>query len=220
MTDFAAHFPPWLFPVAFLLFFAMMWLVVTTKLGRTSGWYELMHRFPDRFDTPLLTLKGQSGKVGAVSASGILNVSVCPSGLRLGMMRLFGPFSRPFLVPWESVHVTRKETWFWRSARIEFGIPSVGSVTLASEVADRLARAAGSHWPEPGPFPVETNGQAAARIFKQWLLLTGFAATFFTVAPRLASPKGDALPIELALLFPAIVFGIVSLIRYFTRARS
>jgi hypothetical protein len=220
MTDPGAYLPPGLAPLAFLLFFATMWLVVTTILSLVSGWYELMRRFPDRSDKPVLALANQSGKIGLVAASRILNLSVCPSGLRVGMMRIFGPFSRPFFVPWEELRVTRQENWMWRSARMEFGLPSVGDVTVAAELADTLARAAGSHWPEPGPFPVEVGGQAAARIFKQWLLVTACAATFFTVAPRIMNPRGTALPIAVAILFPAIFFGVVSLVRFFFRNRS
>ena len=39
---------------------------------------------------------------------GILKIGVCPSGLRIGIMRAFGPFSRNFFVPWEEIKVERK----------------------------------------------------------------------------------------------------------------
>jgi hypothetical protein len=220
MKDLGAQLPPWLMPAAFPLLFASMWFAVTVILTRISGWHELMQRFPDRGEAPLLALKNQSGQIGSVLARNILNLSVCPSGLRVGIMRIFGPFSRPFFVPWADLRVTRKENWVWRSARFTFGVPPVGRLTLAAELADTLARAAGSRWPEPGSFPVEANGPAAARIFKQWLVSTAFAATFFTVAPRLMNPRDAAPPIEIAILFPAIVFGVVGVFRYLTRTRS
>jgi hypothetical protein len=71
-----------------------------------------------------------------------------------------------------------------------------------ADVADRLARAAGSHWPEPRSFPEEKGSQAFSRIIKQWV---------FRGANR--------PPIAVAILFPAIVFGIGALVQYFRRQR-
>ncbi len=86
-------------PLYFLIFFPLLWFAVTMLLSFLSGWFGLMERFPDRTENPLLTLTGQSGSLGKVSMSRILTLSVCPAGLRIGIMRIFGPFSRDFLVP-------------------------------------------------------------------------------------------------------------------------
>ncbi len=98
--------------------------------------------------------------------------------------------------------------------------PSIGKLTVFADVADHMGRAAGNHWPEPGPFPEETGGQAFSRIAKQWAFTTSLAAAFFIIVPRLASPKGtDGPPIVVAVLFPAIVFGIAAMVQYFRRQR-
>jgi hypothetical protein len=75
-------------PTSFLLFFIFMWFSVTTLLGLLSGWYSLMRRFPDRPESPLLTLRNLSGSLGLAGMQRVLTVSVCPSGLRVGIMRL------------------------------------------------------------------------------------------------------------------------------------
>jgi hypothetical protein len=207
-------------PVYFALFFVLLWLAVTTILGFISGWFVLMKSYPDRSENPLRSFARQSGYMGLVSMRSILNLSVCPSGLRLGMMRIFGVFCRDFFVPWNAISVTRKDRVFWKEAKISFGQPALGTLTIPAEVADRLARAAGGLWPELGPFPEETNRQTSSRIFKQWAAMTSFAAAFFIIVPRLTMPKGAAAPpIIVAVLFPAIVFGVAGLIQYLRRQR-
>jgi len=98
----------------------------------------------------------------------ILNLDVCPSGLRVGMMRLFGVFCRDFFVPWDQISVVRNDRLFWREAKLVFGQPANGSLKLQAEVANRLARAAGARWPEVGPFPEETDQAALQRLGKEW----------------------------------------------------
>jgi hypothetical protein len=83
-----------------------------------------------------------------------------------------------------------------------------------------MARAAGNHWPEPGSFPEETGSQSLSRIAKQWVAMTGLAAAFFIIAPRLMTSNAAARsPIVVAILFPAIVFGIGAMVQYFRRQR-
>ncbi|HEY5347424.1 MAG TPA: hypothetical protein VIJ72_04465, partial [Rhizomicrobium sp.] len=59
-------------PILFPLFFAGLWLFVTTILGAISGWYSLARKYPDRPEDAVLTLRFQSGSVGLVSMRGIL----------------------------------------------------------------------------------------------------------------------------------------------------
>jgi len=209
------------FAVFFPLFFVGLWLTVTTILAVLSGWFRLTARFPIQTDEqPLLRVGRQSGSMGfGVSMSGVLTLSVCPSGLRVGMMRVFGPFCRDFLVPWQDMSVTRKDVLFRAAARLQFGLPSVGALTIPAHVADRLARAAMGRWPEAGPFPEETQRETLRRLLTEWAVVTCFAALFFTLAPLAAAPHGGRPPIAVAILFPAIFFGVVTFVRYF-RERS
>jgi hypothetical protein len=207
------------FPFIFPLYFALLWFGVTSLLGYLSGWYSLMRRYPNNAEPATLTLKNQSGALGFVNMRSILNLSVCPSGLRISMMRVFGPFCRDFFVPWAMISVSRRDRFLWRTAVLTFAPDGDGRLSLPAEVADRLARAASPHWPEPGPFPEETNADAGSRIFKQWVATTGIAAAFFLIVPRVVAPAGAAPPAIVAILFPAIVFGVVSLFRYVRRDR-
>ena len=205
-------------PLYFLIGFPLFWFAVTMILSFVSGWFSLMERYPDHGETALAVLANQSGSLGAVSMQRVLKLSVCPSGLRIGIMRIFGPFCRDFLVPWNEITVTRGDRFFWKVAKLSFGQPSIGKLTVFADVADRMARAAGNHWPESGSLPEETGGQAFSRLAKQWVFMTTFAAGFFIIAPRFLSPRGVAgPPIAVAILFPAVVFGIGALVQYFRR---
>ena len=207
-------------PLYFLLAFPLLWFAVTTILSCLSGWFRLVERYPNGDEIPIVTLANQSGSLGLVSMRGILKFSVCPSGLRIGIMRIFGPFCRDFLVPWSEINVTRNDRVFWKVAKLSFGQPSNGNLKVFAEVADRMARAAGNHWPEPGAFPQETGSQSFSRIAKRWVAMTGLAAAFFIIAPRLMTPNAAARPpIVVAILFPAIVFGLGAMVEYFRRQR-
>jgi hypothetical protein len=207
-------------PLYFLIAFPLLWCAVTMILSFLSGWFGLMERYPDRDEIPVVTLANQSGSLGLVSMRGILKLSVCPSGLRIGIMRIFGPFCRDFLVPWSEIKVARNDRVFWKVAKLSFGQPSNGNLKVFAEVADRMARAAGNHWPESGSFPQETGSQSFSRIAKRWVAMTGLAAAFFIIAPRLITPNAAARPpIVVAILFPAIVFGIGAMVQYFRRQR-
>ncbi len=204
------------FAVIFPLFFAVVWLTVTTILAVLSGWFRLMARFPNEVDEqPLLRVRGQSGSMRlGVSMSGVLTLSICPSGLRVGILRVFGPFCRDFFVPWQAISITRKNVLLWRLAKLQFGIPSVGSLTIPAHVADRLARAAAERWPEPGPFPEEERRDTLWRLLTQWAAITCAAALFFTLVPLAVAPTGARPPFAVAILFPAIFFGVFMIVRY------
>jgi hypothetical protein len=180
-----------------------------------------MARYPDQSAQSSLRIGGQSGTMGLwVSMSGILNLSVCPSGLRVGMMRVFGPFSRDFFVPWEDIAVIRKTIVVWPVAEIRFGNPVVGKLRVSADVADRLARAAQGRWPEAGPFPGAKRGDIFRSLLRQWVAVTCIAALFFSLAPLALAPSGSRPPILMAVLFPAVVFGVSSVVRYIRQTRS
>src|SRR5271169_3724487 len=206
--------------IFFPLFFVALWLTVTTILALLSGWFRLMEVYPDQSDEPILRLRGQSGTMGlGVGMNGVLTLSVCPTGLRVGMMRVFGPFCRDFFVPWESIAIVRKTILFFPIAKLRFGNPVVGTLSISAHVAARIARAAMGRWPEVGPFPEEKRGDTFRRLLVQWAAMTSFAALFFTLAPLAVAPAGARPPILVAILFPAIVFGVASILRFFAGRR-
>ena len=136
---------PFLAPVLVVV----LWFATAVLLGAFSGWYRLMAAFPDRDEAPILRLRGQSGRVGgAVNLDHVLTLSVCPSGLRVGILPVFGPFCRDFLVPWQSITLARRPILFGTLVELRFGAPVIGRLGVREGTAARLAEAAGSRWPE------------------------------------------------------------------------
>jgi hypothetical protein len=196
-------------------FFVALWLTVTTILSLLSGWFRLMVKFPNQDIPPILRLRGQSGTMGpGVSLSHILTLSVCRPGLRVGIMRVFGPFCRDFLVPWEHIAVARKTILFWPVAKLQFGSPVIGSLSIPAHIADRLADAALGRWPETGPFPQESRSATLRRLLSQWAVVTGIAALFFALVPVAVAPRESRPPVPVAILFPAVVIGMITIVRY------
>ena len=204
-------------PIYFPFFFASLWLAVTTHLGFASGWYSLMKRFPNRDEEPLLTLKRQSGSMGlgmGVSMRNILRLSACPSGLRIGLMRIFGLFCRDIFVPWDEMSVKRTTYFFQPVAELDFGVPLVGRLLLPELAANRLRQVVLEKWPEAGPMRVFTRKSIFWRIFKVWFLRMGLSSAFFIVLPRLVAPPGAWPPVLVAILFPAFIYGVVAIFEY------
>jgi hypothetical protein len=204
------------YPLLAILF---VWLVVTTLLGLSSGWYFLMWKYPDHEDEVFLRLKHQGGQLGRVRMSGGLNLSACRSGLRVGIFWLLGPFCRNFFVPWAELTVERKQSTFGAIAVLKFGRPEIGRLLISAYVANSLARSALGLWPEPGPFPEETEEQLVSRLTKLWLFTTISAALFFIVVPRLAHDQ-HPIPIAMAILLPALGSGLLILIGYLRKTRK
>jgi len=194
------------------IFFVTLWLAVTTVLGLFSGWFFLMHRFPDRNEQPLLQLRGQSGSLGIVGMNGILRLAVCPSGLRVGMFRLFGPFSRDFFVPWSELKLSRRNFLAWELADLRFG--STGKLSVQSSIANRLAQAAPGKWPESASATRLSADDLWSEVVREWLIRTAVGSGFLILVTQFAEPRPAGPPIVLAILMPALVFGVAGLIKY------
>jgi hypothetical protein len=214
--------PPITSALLFIPLFIGFWLLIVSILGAMSGWYDLAKRFPNKSEPHIYKMRSQSGSMGdpmRVNMGGILTLSVCQSGLRIGMSWLFGPFCRDFFIPWDQLTVVRSRRFFWKVAELRFGHPQGGRLRVSAWIANRLAYTAQSRWPEPGVFPRETLGQILFRIGGQWLIITAFAGTFFTLASRSANTS-DSVPLWATIGFPAVLFGIPSLFRLFGSLRQ
>jgi hypothetical protein len=126
--------------VAILVFFVLLWLLVTALLAGLSGWSAIEKRFPDRDEPARFQLKGQFAAMGmGVQLRGVLTFSACPSGLRVAIVRLFAPFSKPFFVPWGEIDARPKGGIFVDMIRLGLGHPEAGSMTIAARTWQRLS---------------------------------------------------------------------------------
>ena len=201
------------FPILFPFFFVGMWLLVTTILARKAGWPELSTKYPDTDEEAVRVLRFQSGWMGGVSMSSILRLEACPSGLRVGILKLFGPFSRKFFVPWKEIRILRKRRFIWNVVELDFG--GIGQLSLFDYTANKLARAVSGAWPESGMFPKDSIAEALWQVAKSWLVGILFVVGFFTIVPFLLSGGKQAFPFPNPVIFPAIAMISFAAIVYF-----
>jgi hypothetical protein len=210
-------FPQW-FPFAFPFFFVGMWLAVTTVLGFMSGWFDLQQRYPDDGnEEPLLKLGGQSGSMGAgVALSGILKLRAYPSGLGVGIRRIFGPFQKPLKIPWSEIEAEKSSSFFLPMTKLRLGRPANGTLKISARswarLVDAVPQTDGRQVRMPAVERVTRRSTAQAMLM-QWLASTSLAAAFFYFASRSNGSQAE-LPLSVCIGFPAVVFGIGQLIRY------
>lgn len=210
-----------LVPLVFPVFFVGMWLLVTYLLGHMSGWFRLMAAYPDRQEEPLQRFRGQSGVMGGgfpggVAMNGILNLSPCPGGLRVGVMKIFGLFQRDFFVLWPEVAITRGKTLFLETAHLTFGDPPHGRLRISGKLADRIAPHAQGPWRGQIVGSVEAPRSGLGGVLIGWALVTAVLAAIALALPML-HPTGKGPPLAVMVLFPSAVIGLALLYRYFAR---
>jgi hypothetical protein len=185
-------------------------------MGAQSGWYALARRFRDRSDPALATFRYRSAWFGRTFAfNGVLNFGVCRTGLRVGIVRIVGPFSNDFFVPWDEITITRGNQWLGPAVRLQLG--DAGSLSLRPALANDLARAAGDRWPEPGPFPAPTGASIASGVLREWVIYTAAGSAVLMAIPLLLAPHGRLQPLH-AIGAAAVLAGIGALIEFGLRS--
>ncbi len=196
------------------LFFAAAWLAITSFFGLLAEWFSLQDRFPNDDDAALLNLNMRSGWMGVgVAFNSCLTLTACRSGLRISVWRILGPFQRPFLVPWNQIKATQKSMLFVPMARLEFGTPNLGRLTINARDWQKLANYGGKHVAQNSEYQL-ASGQFARQLLLQWIVLTTVAASFFYFAARRGGPA-EGPPLAVCIGFPAAFIGIGMLFRLF-----
>jgi hypothetical protein len=127
-------------PISFAAFVARFvggWLAVTSLLGFISGWFRLQLHYQTSGETPLRTLRAESGWMGIIRFRGCLVLSACQSGLRVAVWPLFGPLEKPFVVPWTEIHAQHVPAMFGAKAQLSFG-NDIGSMTIKAKSWESL----------------------------------------------------------------------------------
>jgi hypothetical protein len=213
------------FPVWFPLLFIGLWLSIGVFLGFLSGWYALMRRYPDRDERPLATLNRLSAAMGSglpVSMNGILSLSACPSGLRVRIWRIFGPFNRPFFVPWKDIGIETTTRVFAPRVRLTFGSPEIGRLSVDARNWERLherAEEVTGNLAMPRPTFQVSNVMLLRGLGFQWAAASVFAAGFFYFAPKFLARDEVGPPLVVCICFPAVVFGASIFGRYMMQRR-
>ncbi|MDG2003476.1 MAG: hypothetical protein P8J20_09110 [Novosphingobium sp.] len=125
--------------VGFFVAFSAMWLGITGLLGKMSGWSKLERAYPDHPEPPVEVLSLQSARIGVVGYNNCLRFEICATGLRISVMRLLGPFQRPFFVPWGQIKAQRRSRLFFKSVELNFGMRGEGKMAVRERSFERIA---------------------------------------------------------------------------------
>jgi hypothetical protein len=142
--------------VMLVLFFPAVFVLLVALASRASRWFSLLEAFPDQPVEPVLQLRAQNGKIGGARMIGVLELGVCPTGLRVGLEWPAAEYWKDFFVPWDSITVIRSPI-FRSVVRLQFGKPAIGTLRVSKSLADRLAAAANQRWPERAPGDEDTT---------------------------------------------------------------
>jgi hypothetical protein len=133
-----------LIAIAFPLAFTGLWFAIRSLLSRLSGWSTLQAIYPDQPELSLTTLRLQSAvfrcSAGVpVSVGSFLHFEACPTGLKVGMLKLLGAFQRPFFVPWTDMAAEADRVWSGRIVRLRLARWPGGEIRIRQRTYDRLA---------------------------------------------------------------------------------
>ena len=216
MTGTPAETPPWLaalFPVLFIA----SWIMVTAMFGLFSGWFRLQRQFPRSDETALLRLRMQSGMMGWIHLNGILTLDACASGLRVGVWKLFGPFQRPFEIPWDQIEAEQVSPFLLGPmTRLRFGRPEVGRLAINLRAWERLKAASQGM---AAPLTRATAKRIERGLFLQWVVATLLTGTIFLVIGGSEDSSATSSAVALCYGFPAAFFGFTQLVRYLAQIR-
>jgi hypothetical protein len=146
----------WWWPqLAFVLFFACVWLGVTFLLSYISGWaflarhYRAVSPFAGRYERVRASQMGPLGPFGG--ARNALYAGVDAQGLHLRMFVLFRVNCRDLFIPWTEISVTRGRAWFMDFVEFHFRqAPKIG-VRIYGKAGEVIKALAGAAWPAEAP---------------------------------------------------------------------
>jgi hypothetical protein len=146
----------WLFtnPIFFVLYFIVLWTLVSYVIGQLSGWVSLSRRFRDRGTFYSYQWPFQSVRMRTLwgTYSNCANFGADEAGLYMAVFPIFRIGHPPLFIPWAEIQVVSGNLGLiFKKRKLLLGrhelIPLVVSVSLA----EKLKEAAGQAW------PVETN---------------------------------------------------------------
>lgn len=196
-----------------------MWLLMTSLIGLLSGWFNLQQWYlDDGGEEPLLELNGKSGSMGlGVALNGILKLRAYPSGLGLGVLRIFAPFQKPLKIPWSEIEAEPCSSFFLPMVKLGLGKPANGRLKISARSWARLVESvssssSGSQFQMPAAIPVGAASVARAMI-AQWAIISLAVAAFLGFASWTAGPEAR-FPLALWIGMSIVLLGIGQLIRY------
>ena len=117
--------------------------------------------------------------------------------------------------PWEQIKAEPRTSFLLPEARLSFGDPEVGHLTIDARLWRRLASYSSIHGSERG-FPPVSVRRSLYGMLLIWIATTVLAAAFFYFTSR---ADGVRIPLFVCMGFPAIVSGMAMMVRFLQQVR-
>lgn len=132
---------------AYLLFFTLLGIGITSFLSFSAGWHELIRAYgrptqEARFEQRLRWASMGDG----VSYRNVLHLSAYDNGIGLRQSRFFGLFTRPVLVPWDEVRMAPVDGAKDELILLQFGNLSKPKLLLPEECWSNVERHRRKAW--------------------------------------------------------------------------
>lgn len=109
-VKFEEYLQGFLSSIWFFVFFVAMWVFVSFKLGKDSGWKNLAKYFSAAYADPKNSkFVSGSGYIGTVSHNGMLKVCADEAGFYIKAMFPFNFGHKPLLIPWDEMSYLKLE---------------------------------------------------------------------------------------------------------------
>ena len=119
---------------AYVVFFVLIWFGITGYLNSSAGWPSLQRCYDKPTGDVLIKQRLQWAVMGkGVTHKNVLSISAYRDGVGIEQSRLFGPFTRPIMVPWEEVSSSALEGGDTRCVRVRFGELENATLVLTEE---------------------------------------------------------------------------------------
>lgn len=140
--------------ITFVAVFPAFWIFITAGIAELGGWKRLERVFPDDPNArEIERFRLRSANLGhpvfGVSYSHILTFTACETGMRIRVPKLFGLFSKPLFLPWNSFRTEPYQWLFWQACKISWGSDRRDTMIVYRSLAEDLARASGGAFGSP-----------------------------------------------------------------------
>ena len=117
--------------IAFLAFFASLWVFVCWVLSHVGGWHTLSKTFRNNKPPTRKCVQNESMRVGLISYSHTMIFCLSTEGLSMSVMILFRVAHPPLLIPWSEFHNPRPSKVLWKKmVTVDVGSPTIRTLML------------------------------------------------------------------------------------------
>jgi hypothetical protein len=130
-------------PLAFILFFLLLWSGISLGLARAGGWGRLAEPYRSEGDFEGTRWILRSARLGSVNYANCLTFGVNERGLYISVLFPFCLAHPPLFIPWHDVGAEERRGWFFEYLDFRFAqVPDI-RIRVSERLGKSLISAAG-----------------------------------------------------------------------------